>query len=224
MSSLMAAAMFFVGIHLFISGTPLRDRLVARIGARAYQGLFSLISAAGLAWMIVAYLRVRTPEVTVLIEHRWIATVLNFLAFTFVVFGVVGRSPTMVGGEGVLHDEDPARAAHRITRHPMLWGIALWAATHMVFNAQAASLWFFGAFLVLALFGTRSIDAKRARALGDLWQGYAARTSNIPFAAILQGRNRLSLAELTDYRLLIGVLVSTALLMLHGKFFGLPAL
>lgn len=224
MTFLIAAALFFVGIHLFISGTGLRDALVSRVGSRAYQGLFSLLSAAGLAWMIWAYLHLRIPQVSNLQEWRWVAAVLNLVAITSIVFGVVARSPTMVGGEGVLHDDDPAKAAHRITRHPMLWGFALWAATHLIFNPQPGSLWFFGAFLVLSLLGTRSIDAKRARALGDLWQAYAAKTSNVPFAAILQGRNRLSLAELADFRLLIALVVWAALLMLHGKFFGLPAI
>jgi uncharacterized membrane protein len=224
MSSLIGAAIFFVGIHLFISGTRLRDVIVARIGERAYRGGFSLLSALGLTWLIWAFLRGHVPQPTGLLEYRWLSAALNFVALTFIVFGVISRSPTMVGGEGALLDEDPAKAAHRITRHPMLWGFALWALTHMAFNPQAATLWFFGAFLVLALAGTRSIDAKRARALGAPWQAYVARTSNIPFVAIAQGRNRLSLAEMTDYRLLIALGVWASLLLFHQKLFSLPAI
>jgi len=224
MTSLIGAALFFVGIHLFISGTRLRDVLVARLGSNAYRGLFSLLSAGALTWLIWAFARARVPQVTGLLDWRWLALVLNFIAFVFIVYGVMSKSPTAVGGEAVLRDPDPAKAAHRITRHPMLWGIALWSATHMVFNPQPVTLIFFGAFLALALFGTRSIDAKRARSLGDLWQTYLQKTSNVPFVAIAQGRNHLSLGEMTDFRLLVALVVWMTFWMLHARFFGVPAI
>lgn len=44
MWSLVLAGAVFVGIHLFIPGTPLRERIVAAIGERPYLGLFSLRS------------------------------------------------------------------------------------------------------------------------------------------------------------------------------------
>ena len=76
----------------------------------------------------------------------------------------------------------------RITRHPFLWGVALWAAGHLMVNGDLASLILFGSLLVLAVFGTGSIDAKRRRALGEKWDAFAAKTSAVPFAAIAAGR------------------------------------
>ncbi len=224
MLSLICAALFFVGIHLLISGTSLRDALVVKLGEPAYRGVFSLLSAGGLTWLIWSFVHVCVPQVTALVDWRWLAAALNLVAFVFIVFGVISRSPTLVGGEGALHDPDPAKAAHRITRHPMLWGFAIWAATHMVFNPQLPTLVFFGAFLALALIGPRSIDAKRAKALGPLWQSYVEKTSNVPFVAIAQGRNRLSIAELFDHRLLIALAIWAAFLIYHAKLFGLPAI
>jgi uncharacterized membrane protein len=224
MISLICAALFFVGIHLFISGTSLRDTLVARLGSRAYLGLFSALTAIALAWMIWAYIDAHEPRVTSLVSYRWIAATLNLVALVFIVFGVMAKSPTGVGGESALNDEDPARALHRVTRHPMLWGFVIWGATHIVFNPEPTSLLFFGAFVALALFGTRSIDAKRARALGEPWQRYLQKTSNVPFVAIAQGRNRFSIVELTDHRLLVALGVWATFLMLHGKFFSVPAI
>ena len=55
MVMLVAAGAVFVGIHLFISGTRLRDRIVAAIGEQPYLGLFSLLSIASLTWLILAY-------------------------------------------------------------------------------------------------------------------------------------------------------------------------
>ncbi|MDZ4320983.1 MAG: NnrU family protein, partial [Phenylobacterium sp.] len=66
MIQLTAAAAFFVLIHLLISGTRVRDTLVGRMGEGVYMGLFSLLSVAGLTWMIMAYGEARSgPENTV---------------------------------------------------------------------------------------------------------------------------------------------------------------
>ena len=57
MGSLLAACVFFVGIHVVISGSPLRGAIVVRIGERAYLGLFSLLSVGGMVWLVYAYAR-----------------------------------------------------------------------------------------------------------------------------------------------------------------------
>ena len=46
MTMLFAAAAAFLLIHLIVSGTPVRDRLVRAIGEGPYMGLFSLASVA----------------------------------------------------------------------------------------------------------------------------------------------------------------------------------
>lgn len=55
MTSLIAAAAFFVLLHLLVSGTRLRAMLVGVMGEGAYMGLFSLASFAGIYWLAVAY-------------------------------------------------------------------------------------------------------------------------------------------------------------------------
>jgi uncharacterized membrane protein len=54
-ASLLLAALFFDGIHFFISGTELRGKIVTLIGERRYQGLFSLMSLIGIVWLCRAY-------------------------------------------------------------------------------------------------------------------------------------------------------------------------
>ena len=54
MVQLILAAFFFFAIHGLVSATGLRRVLVARLGENAYRGLFSLASAGGLAWLILA--------------------------------------------------------------------------------------------------------------------------------------------------------------------------
>jgi uncharacterized membrane protein len=72
----------------------------------------------------------------------------------------------------------------------------LWAGVHILANGDAASLVFFGSLGTLSLVGTFAIDAKKARAMGAAWAAFAGVTSNVPFAAILAGRNRLVPGEL----------------------------
>jgi uncharacterized membrane protein len=108
----------------------------------------------------------------------------------------------------------------RITRHPFLWGVALWAAFHLAANGDAASVVLFGTLLVLSVAGTFSIDAKRARKMADGWIAFAGRTSNVPFVAILSGRNSLRLGELLTYRQAAAVAVFLVLLFTHAWLFS----
>ena len=78
--------------------------------------------------------------------------------------------------------------------------------------------------LILAVFGTVSIDAKRRRALGDRWASFASTTSNIPYAAILAGRQQLKLGEIGWWRYALATVVYVALLFGHPYAFGFPAL
>jgi uncharacterized membrane protein len=107
----------------------------------------------------------------------------------------------------------------RITRHPFLWGVALWALVHLIVNGDLAGLILFGALLVLALGGTVSIDAKRRRAFGEQWTQFAAVTSCVPFAAIAAGRNRLgaALLEIGIWRPLAALAVYAVVFYLHGR-------
>jgi uncharacterized membrane protein len=224
MQNLIAASVFFLLIHVGVSGTRLRDRLVARLGDGPYRGLFSLVSLFGLVWMIYAYRHAPTvPQWTAPQGLRPFAYVLVFLAFLLAVPGLMTPSPTQAGGEGRLSSGgDPARGIVRITRHPFLWGVTLWALAHLVMNGDLASLILFGTLLLLALIGPRSIDAKRRRALGERWTDFARATSSVPFGAILSGRNSLSAAvtELGFLRPLVAIAAYLLIFHFHGRFFG----
>lgn len=222
MTNLALAAVVFAAMHLLIAGTRVRDALVARLGERRFRGLFSLASAVVLGWLIWAYVKARQPALTALTDWRWLGAALLLVAFLFIVLGLLTPGPTIVGAEKLLDKGVEARGVHRITRHPFLWGIALWAAVHLAFNPEATNLLFFGTFLLVAGVGTFSIDAKRARAFGEAWQRYAGQTSNIPFAAIAQGRNRIVLADIGWGKLAAVVAVYVAFALLHARFFGLP--
>ncbi|MBX3027243.1 NnrU family protein [bacterium] len=224
MASLGLAGAVFVGIHLFIAGTRLRDRIVAAIGEQAYLGLFSLLSIASLGWLILAY----RAAPRVLLWHapaplRVAAIALMTAAVALVVIGLTTPSPTATGGAGALDRADAARGILRVTRHPFLCGVALWAALHLLVNGDSASLVLFGALLTLASIGPPSIDAKRQRAFGGRWRRFAEQTSVLPFAAIAAGRNTLRVDEIGAWRAAAAIAAYAALLLFHGRLFGAPA-
>jgi uncharacterized membrane protein len=117
-----------------------------------------------------------------------------------------------------------ARGIVRITRHPFLWGVALWALVHVVVNGDLASLVFFGSLLLLALGGTVAIDAKRRRRFGKGWEPFAQTTSSVPFAAILRGKNSIvsALGEIGIVRPLVALLAYVLIFYIHGRLFGAP--
>jgi uncharacterized membrane protein len=219
MVSLALAAIYFAGLHLGIAGSPIRDRLVAAIGQNAYRGLFSAASLAGLIWLIVAYKY--APYFATWGAPQWwkpIAILLMLPAFVLVVLGLRTPNPTAVGMEG-LAARSPEGIV-RVTRHPLLIGIGLWALVHLIANGDVASFLFFGALAVTALAGTASIDAKRRRALGPAWQSFAAQTSIVPFAAIAKGRTRLKMGEITPWRWAIAIAAYALFLGGHSHIFG----
>ncbi|MFN3583020.1 NnrU family protein [Phenylobacterium sp.] len=229
MTNLIAAAAFFVLIHLLISGTRVRDGLVARIGGGPYMGLFVVLSWVGLIWLGFGFVQARSAPGNEVFwglstGTRHLQLALQLVAVAFIVIGLSTPNPTSVRQEGALDRPDLVRGMLRVTRHPFLWGVAIWAVGHLIVNGDVASLILFGSLLALALFGTASIDAKRRRALGAKWDAFAAQTSNVPFAAIVQGRQKLRLGEIGWWRFALALLVWAALAWAHPYFTGVTAL
>ena len=162
---LVLAALFFAGIHLGIAGTKLRDRVVSALGTTGFRIAFSLATVAGLLWMVLAYRQ--APYIAVWTSPEWwkpVAIMAMLPAFLLVVIGLATPNPTAVAQEGSL-GRGPIGIV-RITRHPFLTGVTIWALVHLVANGDGASAVFFATWAVVALAGMPSIDAKRRRLQG----------------------------------------------------------
>ncbi|MBL6458347.1 NnrU family protein [Belnapia sp. T6] len=220
---LAVAALVWIGVHVGIAGTRLRGVIAARLGEGGFRIAFSLASVAAILVLIRAW---RAAETTPLWFApgwlRWVLALAMLPAFILFVASVAKPNPTAVGGEARLGDE--VRGIQRVTRHPMLWSFALWAALHMIGNGDTAALVFFGAFLVTAIAGMPSIDTKLARRAPAQWARLAAETSILPFGAILAGRNRLVLREIGWVPPVLGTLAWAAMLHFHGRIIGVSPL
>lgn len=200
MWAMLLASVLFLGTHLGISSTTLRDRLVAMLGERGYLIAYSLVAAMTLAYLIWMYGALPRYQYFWLPDPAlfMIPKIVMPIAMILLLGGFMSKNPTAVGMENLLREgraDELTRGLTRITRHPFQWAVILWAGAHMASNGDRVSVVFFGTFLVLSLAGTVLIDRKKARRLGADWDAYARVTSNVPFAAILGGRNRLAPKE-----------------------------
>jgi uncharacterized membrane protein len=209
MTMLAIATAAFLATH-FVTSTPLRPALVNAMGEWPYRGLYSLVALITLGWMIWAY--TQAPPEILWGGFRQAPYWVMPPAFILIACGY-WRNPTMVGADRLLKSEDPARGIIRVTRHPIMWGVMLWAAAHILARGELKSLIFFGAFLVLAGVGTLFMDARK-RANPD-WPRFAAATSHVPFVALAQGRNRIVWREIGWLRPALGLAAFFAVLLFH---------
>ncbi len=217
MEQLALASLAFLVTH-FMPSTPLRAPLVRVLGQWPYTGVYSLIAFAVIGWMGWAY--VRAPVTPLWEGVRWLPAVVMPLSFVLLAGGLFANNPTVVGMYRLLKEAEPARGMIRITRHPVMWAFLLWALAHLLARGDLKSLIFFGTFALVAGLGTLLMDMRKAKSLGDNWARFAALTSNFPFAAILQGRNRLDLMEIGWRNPAIGLALYALFFWFHPWLFG----
>ena len=217
MTMLVIATAAFLLTHLE-SGTPLRAKLIAAIGEWPYRGLYATVAAITLVWMAWAYSRAPAEQL-LWTPLRHLPIVVMPFAFILAVCGLA-RNPTAVGAASRLKSHEPARGMIRITRHPFMWGVMLWAAVHILANADARSIVFFGGLFLVAALGTLSQEKRKARAAGEDWRRFAAVTSHVPFVAVAQGRNRIVWREIGWIQPAIALVVFAVFLLAHPWLFG----
>lgn len=219
--TLLALAMLvFLAIHI-IPSSFLRDKIVDRIGEGGYMAFFNILSIAVFVWVIFAYKAAPAGEFLWETGNagRYVGIVLMAIASILIIGAFTGPNPTTTGAAKLVHREFAYTGINAITRHPMMWAITLWAIVHLLNRGDTTSVVFFGGFGILAFAGTFLIDAKKQRQMKENWTKYAARTSNIPFLAVAQGRATLSVKSLW-WRVLLGLGLFVLLFSFHGMVIG----
>jgi uncharacterized membrane protein len=149
---------------------------------------------------------------------------LLLLVSILTVGGFSTPNPSFPGAGRVLERGDAGGGVFAITRHPLMWGAAIWAIAHILSQATARGLLFFGTFAATALVGSWLQDMRKRRDLGEEWNTFEKKTSFVPFAAMLQGRARLSLQAIGWWRIGIAILLWIAILAVHPWLFGVRPL
>jgi len=177
-AGLFLSCIAFVGTHFLLSH-PLRGPLVRSMGEKAFQGLYSVIALIAFGSMIYFYRKCgREPPLWDAGQAGWIGgTLVMWLASILFVGSFVGN-PALPGARG---PRGGPRAVFRITRHPMMWSFALWAAVHLMVLGMPKAMVFDGAIILLALAGAAAQDRKKASQMGEPWHEWTAETAFIPF-------------------------------------------
>ncbi|MBI3992289.1 MAG: NnrU family protein [Candidatus Lambdaproteobacteria bacterium] len=148
MTMLILGAILFFGAHTVPMSVPLRVALVGRWGANAYKGVFALCSLAGLVLMGVGFAR---SEVAVLwVPPAWARSLAPVAMWVAFVLLASAYTPTHI---------------RRTVKHPMMLGVLVWSAMHLLANGERATLWLFAPFAVYAVASIVSAE-RRGKRLG----------------------------------------------------------
>jgi len=152
MTALLIGLVLFLGVHstrLVADGA--RTRFIEQRGERAWKGLYTLASFAGLGLIIWGYALARQQPVAVWAPPAWLrplASLLMLASFVLLTAAFV-----------------PRNAIRGAVGHPMVLGVKVWAFAHLIANHTLADLLLFGSFLAWAVVVYRSLRA-RDRAAG----------------------------------------------------------
>jgi uncharacterized membrane protein len=216
MINLVLASLFFPLSHFLMSSTPLRAMLVNLLGEKHYSLGYSLLAVAALVWLIFAYRH--APDLPLWVAPRWLdLTLIPVIVVSSIltVAGLTTPNPVIVRSEALFDRPDIVRGVLRITRNAFFWGAGIFSIAYLIILGDVAGLLTFGSIGFLGIAGASVLDAKKAREQGKAWDAFSAATSNIPFLAIVQGRQRLVLREIGLWRIALGICVSFGAFVLH---------
>lgn len=176
---LVAANVAFVGTH-FAMSHPLRAPMVKVLKEGGFSAVYSLVSAATLFWVYLAYTAAPAGDLAGSGEIGWIiASILTLIALVLWA-GSFGGNPAMPTPKAAEQARAEPKGMFRVTRHPMMWGFALWALSHIIVMASMRSVITAIAIGFLALVGAKLQDRKKAALMGEAWIEWSGRTSYWP--------------------------------------------
>jgi uncharacterized membrane protein len=135
---MIAGLAVFIGSHVFVTMRPRRAAVITRIGEGAYKGLFSLVSIAGILLIAWGFARYRAAGyIDVWSPPPWTRHVTVLLVWPAIIAMVAAYIPGEI---------------KKTLKHPMLVGVKLWAAAHLISNGDLGSIILFGSILGWAVF------------------------------------------------------------------------
>ncbi len=221
MEMLALAGLLFMGIH-FLPGTPLRGAAINAVGEQVYLGIYSVISLALIWWWVTAF-NATAYDVPLWVYPGWwpwVKAALLLFAAVLLVGAFSQPNPSVPKGGELLGRPDIGSGVFAITRHPGMWAFGLWAIVHLISQPNWRGFWFYGLFAITALGGAYLQEQRKRRELGEGWARFEAKTSFLPFLAILQGRAKFSLSAIGWWRIGVAVVIWAALLHFHTWLFG----
>lgn len=209
--ALWAAA--FPATHLLLSH-PFRAPLVRRLGRGGFMALYSAVALLCLWGMSEAYKSLSgAPHLFDPMPFWWPVSLVTWFAMVLFAGSLRGNPALPQPGAEKLAAR-PVSGVYAITRHPMMWGFALWGFSHMLINPTLPSWMVSTSIIFTALLGAAGQDVKKRKLMGEAWGDWQARTSYLPFG------NGLALPD--AFALVGGTLLFLLVTWAHGWLGAYP--
>lgn len=148
MALLVIGLALWIAAHLFRRLAPdAHAGLVARLGKGPVRGLTAAVIGVGLIFVIIGFRS--SPYVALYTPPGWAIHLNNLLMLIAVFLFGAANAPSRV---------------KRYLRNPMLTGVLVWAAAHLLVNGDLASLILFGGMALWAAASIVAIDRATPRA------------------------------------------------------------
>jgi uncharacterized membrane protein len=136
----------FLGVHTLTTQRELRASVVASTGESGYKIAYALVSVAGLALVTWGF---STYRATGWIDVWNPPTAFKHITVALMLPAVILVVASYIRGR-----------IYRTLKHPMLTGVKLWAAAHLLANGDLGSIILFGSFLAWAVFDRISLKRR----------------------------------------------------------------
>ena len=133
----------FLGVHTLTTQRALRARFVVSMGEGGYKIFYSVASIAGLALIAWGFAEYRATG--------WIVVWNPPKAFKHITVALMLPAIILVVASYI------RGRIYTTLKHPMLTGVKLWAAAHLLANGDLGSIILFGSFLGWAVFDRISL-------------------------------------------------------------------
>ncbi|GAB4301395.1 MAG: NnrU family protein [Oscillatoriaceae cyanobacterium] len=188
-----------LGFAIAHSGlAALRPKGEKLIGARLYRVLFALVSIPLAVVLIIYFFNHRydgvqlwqvqgVPGIKTLV---WVLSAISFLflypaTFNLLEIAAIAKPEVHLYESGII----------RVTRHPQMVGQVIWCIAHTIWIGTSFTLVTSLGLVLHHLFAVWHGDRRLMARYGEAFAAVKERTSVIPFAAILDGRQTLTLTE-----------------------------
>jgi uncharacterized membrane protein len=136
----------FLGVHTLTTQRDLRARLIGSLGEGTYKIGYALVAVAGLALIVWGFAQYRATG--------WVDVWDPPKAFRHITLALMLPAVILVVAAYI------RGRIYTALKHPMLAGVKLWAAAHLLANGDLGSIVLFGSFLGWAVFDRISLKSR----------------------------------------------------------------
>lgn len=218
-------ALLFIGLHLLVSSSAVRPRLVAIFGEDRYPGIYSLIALVTFIPLCVVFARHKHSGAMLwnlrdVPAVRYLVWILMLFALIILVASFITPNPGSRAAQGEARRASAARGALKISRHPSFVAFSTFGIAHVLMNGFVGDVIFFATFPALSIIGGMHQDARKEAELGASYKSLEQSTSFFPGLALFQGRQHWNANDTPWMAIAIGIVLTALIVWLHPMIFG----